>query len=348
MKHTAHRSIYFRLDKYRRKTYYLRLYSGGRQTWRSVGPRLDDALRIQAEIRIRRVEEKFGITHVVNITFNEIALEYLKYYDAKGSPDNQCRVRSLLKHLSAFFGPLDLKAINAWTIEGYVRHRTDDHAKPRTINTELDYLRAALGKAVEWGFLESIPRVKKLPVQEEGPARELGIQEIDKIMALVSEDHRDAIVIALYTGMRLGEIYRLRPEHWDRGAGTVLIERTKSGKVREIPLTGRVSEILAIRFARYKTRLFPDKSVDRLIGRFAYERKKLKGFTRWRFHDLRHTFASWVIKAGVDPRTAMELLGHSSLDMTTRYTHTSLDRKRAAIALLEPTNKRIINGAKKK
>ncbi len=64
---------------------------------------------------------------------------------------------------------------------------------------------------------------------------------------------------------------------------------------------------------------------------------KRAGISDFRFHDIRHTFASRLVMAGVDIRTVQELLGHKTIQMTLRYTHLSPDHKRAAVERLIPT-----------
>ena len=335
MKRTAHKSVYVRVDSWGHKTYYLRIYHNGKQTWRAAGGRLDDALRIQAELKAQRTYARFGLMRPETITFEKLAHEYLEYYRSSGSKENQKRVRSLMNHLIEYFGPMELQEITPWSIEGYTRLRVDKRMAPRTVNTELDYLRASLGKAVEWGFLLNVPVVKRIPVHEAGPARDLSPDEIIRILSDLPEHQRDATVIALGTGMRIGEIYRLTPDQWDKDAHVVTILKTKAKREREIPIAPHIEQIFERRFKRYTTKLFPYSSVENMVAHFVYERKQLyRKLGKWRFHDLRHTFASMLAERGAPAHVIMELLGHSSLDMTTRYTHTDRERKRAAVSLL--------------
>ena len=203
-----------------------------------------------------------------------------------------------------------------------------------TINLELDYLKAILNKAVDWEILGKAPKISILPVQE-GRARILSDQELELVLGSASEPHRDAIILALDTGMRLGEIYRLRSENVDMRADMIHLSETKNLKARSVPMTSRAKKILRRRFRKNKGRLFKQRSVNQLSQKFSLERKRIEDVPPWRFHDLRHCFCTALLRKGVDPFTVMKLAGHSKIEMVTRYLHTDDDLKRAAIGKLE-------------
>jgi integrase len=157
-------------------------------------------------------------------------------------------------------------------------------------------------------------------------------------------DHLTAIVlVALNTGLRQGEIFNLRWTDVDLvGAQlTVRGEGAKSGQTRHVPLNTEAASVL--RGRRTGTTgdgyVFPGRT-DSGDGRLDNVKKgwlalvKAATITEFRFHDLRHTFASKLVMAGVDLNTVRELLGHSDLKMTLRYSHLSPDHKAAAVAKL--------------
>jgi integrase len=333
MQKTKHVGIYIRPRKNGGQTYYVRMKIGGKPYKKAAGSRLADAQRHRARILLARDDEKFGIVRVWRTIFHELAQGYLDYYRTKAKRRNWPRVESIIRQLDRFFGNQDISKINIWTIEHYARIRIEAGRDPATVNLELDYLRTMLNKAAEWGKLERPPKIKPLPVQGRPRSRELNDHEICHILENVSPDHRDAVIIALDTGMRLGEIFRIIPG--DLRGNVLHISDTKSLKPRDIPLTPRALEILRRRF-NHSIRMFKDISEQQLGRRFRLERQIMLDLVdRWRFHDLRHTFATRLLNAGVDPYTLMEILGHSKLEMVTRYLHTSMDRKRAAIAGLD-------------
>jgi integrase len=139
--------------------------------------------------------------------------------------------------------------------------------------------------------------------------------------------------------MRRGEIFNLKWEHIDFSEKIILVKHTKSGKTREIPISDRLYQLL-IGLSRSKGNseyVFPNPDTGRpyidVKKSFKFSCKKA-GISDLRFHDLRHTFASRLVKAGVDLITVRDLLGHFSVRVTQRYTHSCMDQKKRAIELL--------------
>ena len=137
----------------------------------------------------------------------------------------------------------------------------------------------------------------------------------------------DVVLLALLTGARRGEICGLRWRDVDLKNGTVTFLQTKNGEIRKVHLSDPTSALLRCRFfQRVKGThdwVFPaeksDGSVDvsHCFGRFA----KKAGLEDFRFHDLRHSAASPMTRAGVPERQMQEVLGHKSVAMIIRYTH---------------------------
>src|SRR5262249_48394378 len=113
----------------------------------------------------------------------------------------------------------------------------------------------------------------------------------------------------------------------------------KSGLTRHVPLNTEAADVLrAWRSSEHKTRdlVFPGPEGKPMFSlKTAWSKvataAKLKDFT---FHDLRHTFASKLVQAGVDLNTVRELLGHADIKMTLRYSHLAPEHKAAAVAKL--------------
>ena len=147
---------------------------------------------------------------------------------------------------------------------------------------------------------------------------------------------RPIVVVALQTGMRQGEILGLRWEHVDFDHKTIYVAHTKTGRPRRIPISQPVAvELRSLR---------QDASQDEHV--FSYGRTGLKLTTfrhTWerackqahisglRFHDLRHTFATRLRAKGVHEMDIMSLLGHTTLQMTSRYTHAMPQNLRSAV-----------------
>ena len=144
--------------------------------------------------------------------------------------------------------------------------------------------------------------------------------------------------MALNTSMRRGEIFGLRWEQVDLRHGFILLDITKNGERREIPINKTVEELLnEIPHSIESVYVFTDRSGNpykevKKSFRTALRKAVIGDF---RFHDLRHCFASHLVMAGIDLTSVKELLGHKSLTMTMRYSYLSPTHKRKAVNMLD-------------
>ncbi len=137
-------------------------------------------------------------------------------------------------------------------------------------------------------------------------------------------------------GMRKEEILSLKWKNLDFRSRTISILDTKNGESREIPMNDIVYRTLLAAKNADSPWVFCKRNGERYGNvRKAFEgARKRAGIVDFRFHDLRHTFASHLIMAGVDLRTVQELLGHKSFETTLRYAHLSPEHKKAALDIL--------------
>lgn len=156
-------------------------------------------------------------------------------------------------------------------------------------------------------------------------------------------DIHDISLFALYTGTRAGEVFSLQWGDVDLSQGLAMLKDTKSAKNRAVYLTDEVKVMLTLRRpkdAKATSLVFPGRDGIkriRISNSFAKAVNKLKfneGVTdrrqRVMFHTLRHTFASWLAMDGINPFHLKELLGHSDLKLTERYSHLSESALKAA------------------
>ena len=150
------------------------------------------------------------------------------------------------------------------------------------------------------------------------------------------------VLLSINTGIRRGELFDLRWKHFNRHTPTLTIEgeTAKSGKTRHIPLNNEAMKVLAAWSKQTK-----DRREDRIFaGKNGARRTDCKKawnnvlekskITQFRWHDLRHHFASKLATKGVPLNTVRELLGHADLKTTLRYAHLAPDHKADAVALL--------------
>ena len=143
------------------------------------------------------------------------------------------------------------------------------------------------------------------------------------------------VVLALATGARRGELLRLRWPDVDLKRGTLTFQETKNGERRAVPLTGQALayEPTCEGTALDTALVFPDATGKRPLGiREAFEGAvERAGIVDFRFHDLRHTFASYLAMNGATLAEIAEVLGHKTLAMVKRYAHLSEAHTRGVV-----------------
>jgi len=269
--------------------------------------------------------------------FNEFAETYLNDY-AKVNKRSWKADRSYLKSLKSFFGGTYLDDISTLHVERYKAARLGQGVKKATVNRGLAILRRMLNLAKEWGFLEGDRgRIRLFPENDSLKERILS-QEEEKALLRECCGHLKPIVkTALETGMRRGEILNLRWSQVDLKNRTIKVERTKSGRTRYVAINSSLAKELASLKKTGSVYVFANPETGRP---YADVKRAFKGACRragirgLRFHDLRHTFATRLVERGVDLITVKELLGHSTVKITERYTHSDRDRKREAVESL--------------
>jgi len=236
------------------------------------------------------------------------------------------------KHLVPWFSGKYLYEITPLDVENYKIFRAKT-VKETTVNRELNCLKSFYNKMINWELAEVNPTRKVKAFPEKKFARLRYLSE-DEIKWLLSECHiphlKMAVIMALNTGMRKGEILNLKWNNIDFNNRYVHIEKTKNLKRRDI----YINDLLLKTLQEWKTS--PDTDQEDLFPIRAIQHSftsavKRAGLVDFHFHDLRHTFASHLVMKGVDLATVSELLGHSSIEMTMRYTHLSQNHKIAAV-----------------
>jgi integrase len=184
--------------------------------------------------------------------------------------------------------------------------------------------------------------------EPEGRLRFLGEDEAVRLLAVCRRKyegggfspHLAAVVtIALHTGMRKSGILGLEWERVDFSRGVVLLERSKTGKRCEVPMNRAVYDALSPLPRREDATgpVFQNAngqawwSIRTAFARACCDAKVFD----FRFHDLRHSFASRLVMRGRPLKEVQELLGHKTITMTMRYAHLAPDRLRDAVAALE-------------
>jgi integrase len=195
-----------------------------------------------------------------------------------------------------------------------------------------------LSKAVEWGKLkESSTRKIKLLKGVTKRLRYLMPDEVQRLISNCSDHLKPIVTLAVHTGMRKGETLSLRWDQVDFEKGIITLVDTKNDQHRYVPMDETVKSTL-MGLERKGDYVFcglrPGRPLVWIELSFhnALEKSDIEDF---KIHDLRHTFASNLIMAGVDLMTVKELLGHKTIEMTLRYAHLAPDHKMRAINILD-------------
>jgi len=253
---------------------------------------------------------------------------------------------SRLKRLEPFFGKYRLSQISPFLVEKYIRERRSQVTYRKTcvsaatVNRELSVLKRMLNLAMEWGKAETNPvRQVKFLKEEQKPDRVLSDEEEERLFVSCASHVKMAILLALHTGMRLGKVLNLSWPDINLREGFITVIKAKGGKMRSIPINQVLREALC-EFRKTKGKgkylFFNDRTGKPIqdIKTGFVKAVRRAGIPHCCFHDLRHTFATRLVMAGVDLPTVSELLGHSSIEMTMRYAHPSPENKRRAVELL--------------
>ncbi|MGN6233086.1 MAG: tyrosine-type recombinase/integrase [Trinickia sp.] len=275
------------------------------------------------------------------------------YLAAKSHRSKQRDLYSL-KRLQPYFGGRILAQLKRADVRQYVVDRQAEGVLESTIQRELRFFSAAIN------FVRIEHDRPDLP----NPVVRLGLGVARSRVRWISRQEADALVLAagrfarrphlpnfvklaLHTGCRKNELLKLEWSRIDFERRVLQLEpeNTKNGKRRVVPLNDEaVSTLLEQRewvrcYAPRSRWVFAVVSGSRLTTiqkgfRAACDRA---GIDNFRVHDLRHTFASWLVMAGVSLYIVKDLLGHSSITVTERYAHLAPHVGRSAVQLLLPT-----------
>jgi integrase len=296
--------------------------------------------RRKAELIEQRFKEELNLKrHQIvqpapEMSFGELAARFLAEGGAR--PWHFDRLKLLLP----YWGEIPIGRIHKSMAADYRRRRhAEKTVTDTTVNRDLEALRHILFWAQDEGLLTANPLSRLRLAQERRiPRTILGLGEEELLLKAAAKHLRPIIVAALDTGMRRGELLHERWEHVDFGRNLLVVTQSKTawGEGREIPFTERLSSLLLAE--RQETGLvftFKDNPIHQI--KTAWKTAVRRAGIRYRrFHDMRHTFNTRLMEAGVMQEVRKALMGHSSgEEVNSIYTHVELPAKREAIRKLE-------------
>ncbi len=319
------------------KVYIVRVMVNGRRIRKVVPNSLELAKQIEAKIKSELVAGDYYDRRKRIPTLNEVWEQYLIWLkeNKKGWKADLSRYSRYLKDR---FGAKQLDKISVFDLEKMMlelKKTTNVRGKPyapQTIKHIVSLLRRIINKAIKWGLYSeenpvskvSLPKVNNEVVEYLEPA------QIKKLLEVCENYHDrqagDLTLFALVTGLRRGELFKLKWEDVDLKNGWLYLKNPKSGRDEILPLNQTALNILKthpkVEGSPY---VFPGKNGRmRTDFKTAWRNiKKLAGIPEnFRFHGLRHVYASLLASSGqIDPYMLQKLLTHKDIKMTQRYAH---------------------------
>jgi len=284
-------------------------------------------------------------------TFKDLMGKYMVEYSAVNkAASSHKRDKSLVKQLVSFFGDQYLTEITPAMISDFKVKRRADGVSPRTINYELTTMSHAFNIAIrEWGLASDNPvkKVRKERVSN-NIERWLTLEEEERLLKASPKWLQDIIVFAIHTGMRQSEILDLKWSQVDMNRRTVTILEQKNRCIDTLPLNETAMTVLRYRHKsdmRLDNYVFPNtlfnRKGNRLLLKAFYVALKKSGICNFRFHDLRHTFATRLIRNGVDLYTVQKLGRWKTVTMVQRYAHHQSESLRTAIEMIDDKKSRL-------
>ena len=291
----------------------------GKRVRQSAGTEIkEDAAAYLAKLRLDAYREThFGIKP--NRSWQEAVVRYL---ELKRSLRSFSDVQRICRFLDPYLGSMMLNQINGDAIWSIIQGETKRGNKPATVNRTLSTLRALLRMARDdWQWIDTFPKIRMLSGEVERD-RWLTHEEADRLIRNCPAHLAALVRYALATGCRASEITGLEWNRVDLDRKTAWLNHTKNGTPRGVPLNEDAIEVLKEQIGKSLTHCFTfrDEPLRWEISNSAwYTALAAAGIEDFRFHDLRHTWASWHRQAGTSCDELKELGGWKSREMVDRY-----------------------------
>ena len=243
-----------------------------------------------------------------------------------------------LRWLHAYLGDKQLDEIDRTLIDR-IKFDREKIATGGTTNRYLALIRAILRRACnEWEWIDRVPKFKMFK-EAEGRVRSLSPQEFQRLLAELPDHLADMAVFAVATGLRQANVKELEWAYvsMDRQHAWIPGDKHKNGKAHSVPLNEMALAVLRKQLGKRPSRVFtfrgePIGQVNTKAWTAALERAGIKDF-KW--HDLRHTFATWHRQAGTPTHELQRLGGWKTGAMVERYAHVAPEALQGAANRLD-------------
>jgi len=313
---------------------------GGKKQKVSTGAKYkSDALRFLRDFNNGEKKRREKIEHK-NLT--DFFSEYREYSKGIHTLKTQQSIDVAFRELIRIMGDVPISKIGIREIERFLAQKKVE-ASDWTARKYFIHLASAFETAKRWNYLETNPfrSVQKPKMKEVQPSYFLK-EEVTSMLALMEDENlKNLYLLAVSTGLRLGEIINLMWCDIDLNFKLIHVRNsesftTKSRKNRSIPLNEQIyTRLIDMRqnseselvFNRNGKKLQPEK-VSKIFKEYI---RKAGLNDKLHFHSLRHTFASWLVQDGVSLYEVQKLLGHSNISVTQVYSHLQPEKLHATV-----------------
>lgn len=270
-------------------------------------------------------------------SWNDAVVRWLKEQSHKATIEtDKIHLRWLDRHL----GGKSLETISRAMIDRITEAKLAEGVSNATVNRVLEVLRAILRKAVnDWEWLDKAPHVRMLrePTRR---IRYLTRDEAQRLLAELPSHLADMAAFSLATGLRRANVTGLQWSQVDlvRRVAWIHADQAKARKAIAVPLNAEAVALISKQVGKHPTHVFTfrGKTITQVSTKTWYDALKRAGIEDFRWHDLRHTWASWHVQGGTPLFALQELGGWESPEMVRRYAHMSADHLAPYADRLEP------------
>ena len=253
--------------------------------------------------------------------FYEFCEEFMGHIRATREESTSRLYSAALEKAKTVWQDIPLSKIGPREIDSLTAYMAGNGLSAPTINKNLRHIKAALRQAFHWEYMEKEIRFPK-PIREKKENRFLSAEELRRIVQTMNSNPEfcDFCILSAYTGLRSGELLRLRRSDIDNPSGFIRVSGEQKNRTESrVPINAGAREVLdRTPGAGPDGRLFRFQDASKVSHLFKeYARKA--GLPNVRFHDLRHTYASHLAMSGTDIQVIQKLMRHKSISSTMIY-----------------------------
>ncbi len=255
-------------------------------------------------------------------TWNEAVVRWLKEQSHKASIESD---KIHLRWLDRFLNGRELDSITRGLTDKIAEAKLAEGVSYATVNRVLEILRAILRKCVdEWEWLDKAPRLRMLP-EPTRRIRHLTREEARTLLAELPLHLADMAAFSLATGLRRGNVTGLQWSQVDlsRRMAWIHPDQAKARRAIPVPLNDDAMAVVQKQLGKHLTHIFSFRGqpIRQVSTKAWYSALERAGIAHFRWHDLRHTWASWHVQNGTPLFALQEMGGWESAEMVRRYAH---------------------------